>query len=141
MKFKTKKDKWFWFGGFVDGEGCLSLVYHPKKVYPHSYRKTPYWDIRLTIVNTSRRLMDFLKKEFGGDYYIQKKINHPINKKILFQWIETGKDLEKILIMIAKYSYLKSGIAKLLLQSLKTKNNKKLKKIHKKIHILNQSGI
>ena len=141
MKFKTEKEKWAWFGGFVDGEGCLVLVYHPKKKYPHSERKKAHWDIRLVIVNTSKEVMEFLKDNFGGYYYMRREKNFEWdNRRRGYQWIRTGKDLEKLLPYIYKYSLLKREHVKLLIRSLKTKNDKVLFKIKNKIHILNKRG-
>ena len=144
MKFNSKKEKWAWFGGLIDGEGCLSLVYHPKK----PYRKNPYWDIRLTIVNTSEKLMQFLKENFKGNWYRANrnfKIQDGRNPKIwkqMYQWVETGKDLVKLLHKVSPYLLEKSEQANLLVRASKlNQNDLLLKTIHNKMKELNKRGI
>lgn len=63
----AKFDELSWLGGFMDGEGCLTLLKRSKGT---SYAP------RITIVNTNRVLIDKVAEILGG-----KEIGHYIDEK------------------------------------------------------------
>ena len=137
MKFRTEKEKWVWLAGLVEGEGCLGLYYKPKT----SYRKTPYWDARLTITNTSPLLIKTLKQLFGGWASTMKRpLKYRHKWRLLYQWVIAGKKLRKVLLKIRPYSLIKSKHIKLLLKIKSRKIKKGDKKIFQQIKQLNKRG-
>ena len=111
----TDKNKYSWLAGLIEGEGCLSIYYLPKKKYLHSERKNACWERKLIIVNTSLELIKFLKEYFGGTYYIQRKVN--LARKTAYQWMIWGDNLKAMLLKIIPFLKSKRKIAELLLKS------------------------
>lgn len=104
-----------YLAGIIDGEGCIGLEH----LSPTKGRKKDYYACRLTVINTSQKLMERLKKTFKGSYSARKKID---GRKICYRWHVFGDDLEKALIALIPYLDLKKAQAELVMEYRKTVN-------------------
>ena len=67
-----------YLGGIIDGEGCVNITYIKKR---DQYR------LKLLIVNTDKRLMNWLKKNFDGYLYKVKRTSNINPKwKTKYEW-------------------------------------------------------
>lgn len=98
-----------YLAGIIDGEGSIGIEH----LSPTKNRSKSYYVCRLTVINTSKKLMDRLVETFGGQYDIRKKID---GRKLCYRWHIFGKDLEKVLNEIMPYLFLKNDRAELLLK-------------------------
>lgn len=89
----------------VDCEGCISI----SRVGAETKIGTPYYNynLKISIVNTSMRLMRWLVRYFGGDFY--KTSLGKLGKKQCFKWSCLGghKKVEAFLLGILPYLLIK----------------------------------
>jgi hypothetical protein len=64
-----------YLAGIIDGEGTFYIGRTGKK-----------WNSRLLIVNTDKRLIDWLQNNFGGLVYSRKSLKNP-TWKTKYEWI------------------------------------------------------
>ena len=97
----------------IDGEGSIGIEH----LSPCKNRPKDYYVCRLTVVNTSLVLVEWLKAIFGGQFDIIKKIK---GRKTCYRWHIFGEDLEKVLIAIKPYLKIKANQAQIVLDYRKT---------------------
>ena len=87
----TKKEKFIYLAGILDGEGCLNLQHRKGE-----YRKST---IACCIIsNTSKELIDWLHKNFGGYKYLTKREgNRKLQYKLSFRYREIKKIIPKLI--------------------------------------------
>ncbi len=81
----SQEDKRHYLAGLIDGEGSVRIV---KAIHKNEYGNeklilTP----QISIANTDKRLMEFLKKEFGG-FIVEKRREG--KWRTLYQWYMQG---------------------------------------------------
>jgi len=76
-----------WTAGIIDGEGCVRIE-----------------DNRgvIKVYNTDYRIVETLKKEWGGSLYESTRSDRPRSKRI-WTWALTGKAALKFLIIIEPF--------------------------------------
>lgn len=102
-----------YLGGILDGEGSIGI----EKLSPCKNRKKIYYVCRVTIINTSLPLMEWLKSNFGGNFDKRKQVK---DHKICYRWHIFGKNLEDLLNTVIDSLLIKRPQAELLLQYRKT---------------------
>ena len=97
------KPDYSYLAGIVDGEGSILIT-----CYHHHGRKS--WRIKLTISNTSKRIIDKVIDAFGG--YCTESRRKGANF-VLYQWDIYGKHARKALEEIKPYLIEKQAQAEL----------------------------
>jgi hypothetical protein len=77
------KEEMSYLAGIVDGEGCFYLAQHKQRGNRLAYN-TP----RIVVSNTNKDLMNWLKDNFGGYIFQQKKRKE--HWKTGYQWVVEG---------------------------------------------------
>jgi hypothetical protein len=81
-----------WTAGIIDGEGCLGIYRFSK------YSKRPI----IQVGNTDIRILEELRKNWGGIIYEVTRKDRPTHKRI-WTWRLYGEPLFKFLIRIEPY--------------------------------------
>lgn len=103
-----------YLAGIIDGEGCIGMEH----LSPDGKsRKKDYYLCRLTVINTSKMLMDLLVATFKGQYDTRKKIE---GRKTCYRWHVFGQDQEDALIALIPYLRIKKQQALLVMEYRKT---------------------
>lgn len=84
----TDKLKWSYLAGIIDGEGTIAINTHnnPTKEFPD---RVSTYALEICVVNTDERLMKWLVKNFGGQYYGRER-NDKVNHRSTYAWRVTG---------------------------------------------------
>lgn len=102
-----QKDELLYFAGIVDGEGCICI-------FRTKTDKIEYKALCLAIVNTDKRLIDWLVKTFNGKFNtVYPKIE---KQRTRYQWSLFGSKAQEILVKVEPYLKLKGEQARLALQ-------------------------
>jgi hypothetical protein len=132
------KTKWAYTAMAVDGEGCIAL----SRTTLYTSKGNPYYgyDLKVSIANTSMRLMKWLVKNFGGEF--RPKQRGKFGKKLCNEWFVTGgyKRLEWFLLGILPYMLIKRDQANFALQFIRLdgKPNPQMRsELHRKMLSLN----
>lgn len=108
----TKKEKLIYLAGILDGEGCL-IPYKNNGGYRRSHTA------RCVVRHTSKKLIDWLRTNFGGHCSIQIREG---NRKTQYTWRLRYKEMKEVLTGVMPYLIVKKKEAK---QSLKIVLNSK----------------
>ncbi len=132
------KTKWAYTAMAVDGEGCIGL----SRTTLHTSKGTPYYgyDLKISIANTSVRLMKWLVTHFGGEYRPKQK--GKFGKKLCYEWFVSGgyARLEWFILGILPYMLIKRDQANYALQFIRLNgkpNPQHRAKLHAKMLLLN----
>lgn len=109
------KTKLAYLAGIIDGEGTINCQY---------FKARKEYRLRLYVVNTDKKLIDWLHNNFGGYVYLAKrhKLNHP-NWKDKYEWIYVpSKDDKDLIKSLIPYLVIKKEQMVLFHKFLKTKN-------------------
>ena len=89
----------------VDCEGCICI----SRVHAETKAGTPYYNynLKISVINTSQRLMRWMVRYFGGDFY--ETALGKLGKKQCFKWSCLGghKKVEAFLLGILPYLLIK----------------------------------
>ena len=102
-----KETELSYLAGLIDGEGCFLIR-----------RVGTSLQARVTIANTAKSVMDWLKNTFGGCWWETQRPEE--NHKNLFTWEMSGKLIQKLLPQIFPYLIIKQEPAKIILEFLST---------------------
>lgn len=105
-----------YFAGFVDGEGCISIVKHK----PQPGRPNYYFYLAVRVVNTDRRPIELLQNTFGG--WI-KVVNGTGSWKTRYEWVAECGTATKTLELLLPYLLVKREQAKVGLKFSKHKKD------------------
>ncbi len=133
-----------YIAGFIDGEGCLTLDLGKR-------RKTLVFSARLLIVNTDKKIIDWLAKKTGAGSHDIKMNPGKYHKPAYRMFLSRQADLLKFLIKIYPYLRIKKRQASVLIEILKYRSkgfrSRTLNRIGRreyaavaKIHLLNKKG-
>lgn len=111
-----KNETIIYLAGIVDGEGCIGLEH----LSPTKGRKKDYYVCRLTVINTSIKLMELLVATLRGQFDTRKKIE---GRKTCYRWHVFGTDLEVAMNSLLPYLLIKKEQAKLVLEYRETVAN------------------
>ena len=90
MKNLTKQ-QWAYLAGILDGEGHICI----NKCKPMRGARSTNYHVEITIVNTSKELIDYLVYNFGGN--VQKRKRRKENHKQIYAWKLSRKKAEYML--------------------------------------------
>lgn len=114
----TKKEQYAYAAGIFDGEGWVS-IYHYKRPKGHLYGG------EIAVKSTTKQLIVWLQKEFGGNFHVPKRI---LKNKQGYLWRQFGSNAIITLIKFFPYLIVKKQHAaiyfKFYKSILKTKNMK-----------------
>lgn len=97
-----------YIAGLFDGEGSLYI--------------TETMQVRLSITNTYRPILDILAKEFGGT--VTKCANNGTRKRNCFVWQLCDERMKLLLELIQPFLVIKSGHASIALLTIKERSGK-----------------
>lgn len=135
------KEKWSYLAGLVDGEGCISIS---KQVNNYNNRgRADYvqYGFRISIANTSLRLMKWLMHTFGGVYYLKREAT--VKHSAAYEWRPKGRgNNEELLLGILPYLVIKREQAKvgLVYVRLPEQCPEKRDACYQQLRLLNQKG-
>jgi hypothetical protein len=135
------KEKWSYLAGLIDGEGCISVS---KRINNYNNRgRSDYvqYNFRISVTNTSLKLMKWLISNFGGVYYTKREAT--IKHSTSYEWRPKGRgNNEQTLLGIIPYLVIKSEHAKtgLLYVRLPEQDPKSRDVLFQKLRLLNQKG-
>jgi len=119
-------NKLSYLAGIIDGEGTIG-IYHN--------RKSGEYQARFYIVNTDKRLIDWIVENFGGSVYSRINPKHK-NWKRKYEWCLTGKRIDKIIEGLIPFLLIKKDKAKIVLQLRKSITKIGWPKLSKKTSLL-----
>ena len=134
-----------YLAGIIDGEGSI---------YIQSRKRSNYIDYfpRFQIVNTDKKLMDWIHSKFGGHLCQKNRVKHNPNWRLQYEWFTTRPVMDQLLKLIIPFLICKKEHAEVMLEFRKTfleKHNHKVSDevlafrnecLHK-LKILNKRGI
>lgn len=133
-----------YLAGIIDGEGSVNITYLEKR---REYR------MRLYVVNTDIRLINWLSDNFGGLVYHAKRhtVKHPSWKE-KYEWVYIpSKDKVGLLEELLPYMVVKPEQLSIAIEYLKTTSKPGIrigeeaknirKSLHAKLRILNSRGV
>ena len=141
--YQTDKMKWSFLAGIFDGEGTLSCWRTKPRAHDYKESGKTYdsFNMRVTIPNTSLKLMKWLITNFGGVYAVKREANE--KHKASYEWRPKGEgNTKQFLLGVLPYLVIKDEQAKLGLRytDLPHKSPKEREEIYIKLSILNQKG-
>jgi len=104
-----------YLAGIIDGEGTIN-IYKGK-------RSRSEYNLRFYVVNTDKRMIEWLKANFGGLVYSRKSKEHPDWRK-KWEWVLDKKQVDLILKDIIPFLQIKKEQANLALKFRKTIGNR-----------------
>lgn len=110
------KEKIIYLAGIIDGEGSICIDIQTKS--KEFKRKCDYYAVRLLIVNTNIKLMDWLLTNFKGNVLKRKLIK---NHKQCYKWEIFSHNAVNILKECLPYMIVKDELAKNLIEFMETK--------------------
>ena len=132
------KTKWAYVAMGVDAEGCIGL----SRTTLYTSKGNPYfgYDLKVSIANTSMRLMKWLVKNFGGEFRPKQK--GKLGKKLCYEWFVNGghSRIEWFLLGILPYMLIKRDQANYALQFVRLEgkqNPQRWAELHVKMLSLN----
>jgi hypothetical protein len=137
-----KESNWSYLAGLIDGEGCISINKRVNNYGNNGRNNYVQYNFRISITNTSLKLMKYLIEHFGGVYYT-KRSNNDNNWKASYEWRPKGKgNNEKVLLSILPYLVVKWGQANIGLQyvRLPEQDPKSRDDLFQQIRLLNLKG-
>ena len=151
----SDKAMWGYVAGIVDGEGTITICrsendVHRKKDYTtksgiktceYHYTGIGY-HATVSVKNTDKRLMEWLKSRLGGEYYINRQTANPTWKDS-YKWFHAAKSKEEFILAILPYLIVKREQALVALEFLRLGSIRvpeKRQALYEKIVALNQRG-
>ena len=124
-----------YIAGIVDGEGSISIA-HSK----HKNNGKRYYSLRIDVVNTDRKLIDYMADvtDTGYTYCYESRKNEWKN---IHSWVTTRKSAEEFLREILPYLVIKKERAELALEFRKhSRKVEKQEQFFEKMKALNKRG-
>ena len=91
----SDKAKYGYFAGILDGEGCLSITAGHKETCIN-------YNATMQVQNTSKPLIDWLQKKFGGSVYLSKKATEKTKEAYMWRVLKK-KEIEVLLLAALPY--------------------------------------
>jgi hypothetical protein len=132
----SDKAKYGYFAGILDGEGCLSITVGHKETCTN-------YNATMQVQNTSKPLIDWLQKKFGGSVYLSKKATEKTKEAYMWRVLKK-KEIEILLLATLPYLVVKREQAKILLDfvRLTSEANTDLRAAYfQRLRVLNSRGV
>lgn len=104
----TNKEQLAYLAGLVDGEGCLHYLHQ-------TYKKSDYYYPRLSITNTNKWVLEWVKLLFGGTIRLDKRKAKP-HHKVKYRWCTNCKNAVILVESLLPYLKIKMKEAKIFIQ-------------------------
>jgi len=136
------ENKFAYLAGIIDGEGSISIEIQGAA----ECRKTDYYAIRLLVINTDTRLLEWLKENFGGSINKRKAYE---NRRQCYNWALFSYDAANLLAKCLPFMIIKKQRAQVLIQFMQTKKDtwnvsdevqKKRRELYAEMKLLNKIG-
>ncbi len=137
------KENILYLAGILDGEGCISIELQAAN---KSCRKVDYYIPRLSVINTSYPLIEWLINNFGGKHHIRKKED---NCRLIYVWNIFGQHMEDVIRAVEPFLIVKKQAANIILEYRTTiadewhiseDTHKKRKELYLRMRIVNKVG-
>jgi len=132
------KTKWARLAAFIDAEGCMGI----SRTTLHTSTGKDYWgyDLKVSVANTSMKLMRWLVRYFGGEFRPKQK--GKLSVKPCFEWFVTGgyEKIETVLLGTLPYHIIKREQALIALEWVRMRgqqNPQRRAELHKACMALN----
>lgn len=111
-------EKNIYFAGLFDGEGCISInkIVGEKQGY-----KRPGFQLRLSITNTNKEVLEEVQKKFGGKLYTRNRKN----SRTYYDWVVVSKQCIEVLESLKPYLIIKKRQAEIALEFQKARKTNK----------------
>ena len=98
-----------YLAGIIDGEGSI---------YIQMRKRTDAIDYfpRFQIVNTDKKLMDWIHNKFGGNLFTKNRIKHNPKWRTQYEWFTTRKLMDELLELVIPFLICKKEHAKIMLE-------------------------
>lgn len=142
-----KRMLYSWMGGFIDGEGTITIC---------TVAKTKSYVPKIAVSNTDKQSIDIFVKEFGGKVRLKVWKKHK-NWKPCYEWSLTYNKALATIEKLQPYLKIKNKQAFIVLKlknieryngatlrwnpSLKASIHKKMQKLKNQVQLLNKRGI
>jgi hypothetical protein len=128
-----------YLAGIIDGEGCFHICNPGGKTHT----------LRLFVMNTSKPLIDYLYKTYGGFQYSRKKENS--NWKIRHEWFVDRAIVDELMPLLGPYLIIKKEHLEVAIEFRKTFQSRDYHKVpddirlvredcHRRMRFLNKKG-
>ena len=107
-------EKLAYVAGIIDGEGHISIRRSMPANASKQKRLSPAYEIMVGITNTSPKLIEFLKDEFGGTVTLMNQ-DRPEHHKPCFRWGLSSNQAIRFIEAIAPFLLVKKERAELVL--------------------------
>ncbi len=131
----SDKAKYGYLAGIIDGEGCITIGAGVKPTCIN-------YNALVLVQNTSKKLIDWLQSNFGGQIYLSKKATEKTKEAWMWR-ITKQKDIETFLLSILPYLIIKREQAKVLLKFVRLERTAPVesrKNAYEEIRALNVRG-
>lgn len=102
-----------YLAGIIDGEGS---IYIQSRNLKGSMDYFP----RFQIVNTDKKLMDWIHQTFGGNLYTKNRLKHNPKWRTQYEWFTTRPLMDQLLDLITPFLICKKEHAQIMLEFRKT---------------------
>ena len=134
--------KWSYLAGLIDGEGCISISRQINNYNNRGCADYIQYGFRISITNTSLKLMKWLISNFGGVYYTKREATQKHSTS--YEWRPKGRNNnEEILLGILPHLVIKTEQAKTGLLYVRLgyeKDAQSRETLYQKLRLLNQKG-
>ena len=110
----TQKEKIIYLAGIMDADGCLKIYHRNNRGRREGCRK-------FVVSNTSKELIDWLYKNFGG---WRCPVKREGNRKLQYRWELRSEEILDVLPQILPYLIVKKEDAKIQMNYLKNRKHK-----------------
>lgn len=131
----SEKAKYGYLAGIIDGEGCITIGAGKKETCIN-------YNALVLVQNTSKKLIDWLQVNFGGQVYLSKKETDKTKEAWMWR-ITKQKDIELLLLSVLPYLIIKREQAKVLLNFVRLERTAPVEsrqKAYEQIRALNVRG-
>ena len=137
------KEKLLYLAGIIDGEGCIGIEFQAAN---KRCRKVDYYIPRVSVINSSLALIEWLTEHFGGKYHTRKK---EAGKKYIYVWNIFGQHMEDVIRAVEPFLIVKNQVANIILEYRATiadewhiseDTHKRRKELYLRMRIVNKVG-
>lgn len=104
-----KESEIAYLAGIIDGEGS---IYVQRRKTKTGWSYFP----RFQVVNTNRKLMEWIHQTFGGLIYDKPRIKHNPKWKMQIEWFTTRSLLDQLLPLLIPFLIIKTNQAKIMIE-------------------------
>lgn len=115
-----------YLAGLIDGEGS---IYIQSRKRPDAIDYFP----RFQIVNTDKKMIDWVYKTFGGNMFSKSRAKHNPKWKLQWEWFTTRKLMDQLMPLLLPYLITKKPHVEIMLKFRETFLNKTSYKVSEEV--------